>query len=627
MIRTSVRRCVGAVVAPVLVASATTALAVPAQADTPRAPAPPAAGAGVSWLATQLTDGVVEGEWGPDYGLTADIALSMDQVGGEAGLVRQIRASMADKIASYTTGADFGAPEDRYSGAMAKSLVLAQVAGADPRAYGGFDLVAGTEELTIEAGPSAGRLADVSEWGDYANTIGQSLAARGLANAGSPKAPAVTDFLLQQQCDAGYFRVFFTTDKSAAQQGCVDGDANSPADTDATAIALIHLGAIRTPSPAVRSAITNGAAWLAETQKTDGSFGGGPSTPDANANSTGLAASALAYAGRCAPAGLAAEWVSGLQVTAASGSALRGDEGAIAYDHAALQQAQSGAGIGASRDQWRRTSAQAVGGLTHRLGATGGVVFSAPQSAAPGEDVTLAASGLTAGDRFCLTGPGIAGTRTLVVASDGELRARVTLPVAGQARYALLGRDGVATVDVAVRTDAPLSSVAGVGIELPRGPQRAGSTVRLRVTGAKGGDRFLLNGVNGSAPVEVVTGSDGVLDRMVQLPWTTQRVTFTLAGRDGETSAAVQVLGKARLRVKARKVLRRGSKSRVVVAGLVPRERIVVRLGKRKVAAGKANKAGRFVRRVKVKGPRGRTKLVAVGAFANRTGRVTVRVR
>src|SRR5690606_1666803 len=133
----------------------------------------------------------------------------------------------------------------------------------------------------------------------------------------------------------------------------------------------------------------------------------------------------------------------------ASGSALQGDEGAIAYDRAALQQAESGAGLGASRDQWRRTTAQAVGGLTHRLGATTGATFITPRTARAGEKVTMAASGLTPGDRFCLTGPGVEGERSLVVASDGELRAQVTLPRATQrAAYTVVGRDGSASAAV-----------------------------------------------------------------------------------------------------------------------------------------------------------------------------------
>lgn len=629
MIRTSVRRCVGAIVAPVLVVSATTALAVPAQASTLQPPAPPAASAAVSWLATQLTNGVVHNDaWGSDdYGLTADIALSMDQVGSEPGIVRQLRQAMAEHVDSYTTGADFGAPDDVYSGAVAKSLVLAQVSGADPRAYGGFDLVSVAEGTVIDSGPSAGRLADASEFGDYANTIGQALAARGLSNAASPKAPAVTDFLLQQQCDAGYFRVFFASDKAAPQQGCVDGDAQSPADTDATAMALIHLDAIRTPSPVVRSAIAKGAKWLAQTQKVDGSFGGGASTPDANANSTGLAASALGSFGACTAAGRAAEWVSALQLSSSSGAGLGSDEGAIAYDRAALQQAVSSRGIGGARDQWRRTTAQAVGGLTHRLGATGGVAFTAPSTGGPGEKVVIVASGLVPGDRFCLTGPGVEGERQLVVASDGELRAPIALQgTVGRARYALQGRDGAVTVDVEVRNGAPLSSVAGVSMTAPTGPQRARSTVRLAITGAKGGSRFVLAG-RGLAPVEVVAGSDGALDRMVRLPRATQRVTYTLTGRDGEVTASVRVLGRAKLRVKAPRSAARGDKVRVVVTRLAPRERVILRLAGRKVAAGKANKAGRLVKRIKVSAPQGRRKLVAVGQFANRKGRTTVRVR
>jgi hypothetical protein len=625
----SVRRRGHAALGSVVALSVTAVLAAPMLAAPASAQAPAAASSATSWLATQLTNGVVHNDqWDfDDYGLTADIALSMDQVGGDAAMVRQIRRSMASHVGAYTTGGDPATTTERYSGAVAKSLVLAQVTGADPRNYGGLDLVAQAEGLVTAGGPSAGRLADVSEYGDYANTFGQALAARGLANAGSPKAGEVTDFLLLQQCSSGYFRTFFTTDPQAAEQGCVEGDAESSADTDATATALIHLSAIRQPSDSVRGAIARGATWLATNQAADGSFGGGVSTPEVNANSTGLAAGALGVAGQCRAAGRAAEWVGGLQVTASSPAPLRGEEGAIAYDRAAFDAGAAG-GIAASRDQWRRTTAQAAGGLAYRLGVTSGVSFGAPAEAAPGDTVAITASGLTPGDRFCLEGPGVDGSRSVVVTSDGELRTRVALPASlGTAGYTLHGRDGAGTVTVNVRSSQRLSSVAGVELVAPDGFQRAGSSLRLSVKGARGGDRFLLGGVQASGPIEVVTGSDGVLDRVVTLPWATSKVSFTLTGQDGESVASVQVLGQAKLKVKAPKTVRRGKKARLVVRGLVAGERVVVRIGHRKVASGTANASGRFVRKVKVKARRGRTKVAVVGQFPHRKGQTRIRVK
>ena len=298
------------------VALASTVIAPSAQAATD-VPAPSAARTGTAWLATQLTDGVIRNpNFGgfDDFGLTLDIGISLDEVGGDQALVRQLRESMAPRIDNYVTGVDYGSPEERYSGALSKSLVFAEVTGADPRAFGGFDLVQEVEARVTDSGPSAGRLADLAPYGDYANTFGQALAAHGLSVAGSPRAGAVTDFLLQQQCSSGYFRIFFNSDPAAAAQGC--DEAVDGTDTDATAMVVAQLSAIASPTARVDSAIDRAVDWLLRTQKVDGSFVGSAFTPDSNTNSTGVAASALAAGERCVEAGRAAEWVSSLQVGA-----------------------------------------------------------------------------------------------------------------------------------------------------------------------------------------------------------------------------------------------------------------------------------------------------------------------
>ncbi len=430
---------------------AATTLAQPASAAT-HVPAPAPARSATGWLATQLTNGVIHNpNYGgfDDYGLTLDIGLSMDEVGGDQALVRQLRQAMTTRVASYATGVDYGAPDDLYSGSFAKALVFAQVSGADARDYGGFDLVQEVEDRVTTSGPSAGRLADRLGGADYANTFGQALGARGLSVAGSAGAGSVTDFLLQQQCSAGYFRVFFTADPAAAEQRCTDGVDGT--DTDATAFVVDQLAAIA-PRPAkVDAAIARAVDWLVATQKADGSFVGSAFTPDSNTNSTGLAASALAAGGRCEQAGKAAEWVSGLQVAPQpSTSPLDGEEGALAYDATAFSSAATDGITDGARDQWWRATVQAVAGLTHLRGSVTDLTVTSA-GAEPGTVSTLTATGAEVGERFCLSGPGIAGTRTVVVGTDATLTARVTLPTgSGPATYTVTGRDGSTTHTVAV---------------------------------------------------------------------------------------------------------------------------------------------------------------------------------
>ncbi len=135
--------------------------------------------------------------------------------------------------------------------------------------------------------PITGRL-ETAGGGDSTNVIGQAFAARGLSVAGSPKAASATSFLLQQQCTSGFFRLDLNADKTAAQQGCVEGQAGSGPDVDVTALTVLQLSAIPTKSAAVTAAIGKAVTWLKANQRSDGSFGNSADITDSNSNSTGL---------------------------------------------------------------------------------------------------------------------------------------------------------------------------------------------------------------------------------------------------------------------------------------------------------------------------------------------------
>ncbi|MFC4786843.1 hypothetical protein ACT8ZV_20375 [Nocardioides sp. MAHUQ-72] len=315
------------------------------------------------WLDRQLTDGLVHNDQYDfdDYGLTADTAIALDAIGGHRPAVKQVRKALAGNVDAWTT---FG--DDVYAGSVAKALVLAETTGADPRSFGGVDLVKRLAARVSSSKPTVGRIQDKAQT-DYANTIGQALAARGLAKAGSGKADEAVRFLLEQQCSAGYFRLNFAG-LAKKDQSCDAGKraTTSAPDTDVTALAVLNLRATPHKTKAVRSAIKDAVAWLKRHQKDNGSFGGGPATEASNANSTGLAGWALAEAGACKPAARAARWVKGLQVSGdVSGTPLAGEKGAIAYDRAAFKAAKSD-GIGdAQRDQWRRATSQAAPALAY----------------------------------------------------------------------------------------------------------------------------------------------------------------------------------------------------------------------------------------------------------------------
>ncbi len=305
-----------------------------------------------AWLAGQLRGGVVHNSQFDfdDYQLTADIGFALTEIGGQPRAMDRMLRALEAKVDSWTTGADFGSPGDVYANSTAKALVLAEDAGVDPRRFGGRNLVRQMNSLVLTGGPTDGRVRDRGE-NDYVNVIGQGFAVQGLRRAGSPRAGAATRYLLQQQCDGGFFRLYLPAE-DAADQSC---GADGTPDLDATALSVLSLQALPRQGRVVRRATRDALAWMVSVQRDNGSFGGGPSTSGSNTNSTGLAAWALGQARYCGPARGAALWVKRLRL----------DNGAVAYDRAAYRTAQQDGITQETRDQFRRATAQAAPGLAY----------------------------------------------------------------------------------------------------------------------------------------------------------------------------------------------------------------------------------------------------------------------
>ncbi|MFC5667783.1 prenyltransferase/squalene oxidase repeat-containing protein [Kitasatospora misakiensis] len=309
--------------------AATAAPAAPASGDTASAThRPDAAAAG--WLARQLVDGdhfesVFDGTAYPDQGLTVDAVLafaaarSADQAAARATAWLARPDILSGYLGDGTTEA--------YAGATAKLLLAAEVRGGDPAAFGGVDLPARLRSLLTPTG----RFSDRSQWGDYSNAFGQSLALLALQRTPGGAPAAAADFLAAAQCADGGFPIAF------GQPACA-------ADTDATALAAQALAATGRAAKAKA-----GLDWLTAHQNADGGFAAAGATAS-NANSTGLAASTLLTGGRFA-AGLKG-WGSlvKLQQGCAADPAVRG---AVAYDASGFNPANAA-----------RATAQAVLGLS-----------------------------------------------------------------------------------------------------------------------------------------------------------------------------------------------------------------------------------------------------------------------
>jgi hypothetical protein len=405
-----------------------------------------------SWLARQVTGGLVPGQFGgPDVGLSIDTALSLRNAGNHSGTVAAITNTIEDDGTSYLESAYEYLGKNyvnRAANATAKAMALFQTLTPARTTIGTINVQSRLESLTASSAPIDGRLTDFStEDGvpdnqDYANTLGQAFAAFALTKAGSSRATDVVAFLLEQQCPNGGFRLSFNPDRAAVDQSCTN---NASAETDATAIALQQLNQIPTTG-AITAAKASARAFLLGVQKSDGSWGGGAGTEASNANSTGLAAIAL---GDTTASEAAARWLRAHQATDYDAcDKLAGQRGAIAYDTAGLTAGRSGGIAAGDADQWRRATAQALNALAYLpLDTTPSVpVLSAPGGyLKTGTRQILTTTGVAAGDQLCLTGVGAA---VQGVATTGTWGKAVTLP-AGTFTRVYTVRDSFGHADTA----------------------------------------------------------------------------------------------------------------------------------------------------------------------------------
>ncbi|MBB5953563.1 hypothetical protein FHS29_000133 [Saccharothrix tamanrassetensis] len=292
---------------------------IPASAGVDRADA--AAG----WLARQMVAGErfeveFDGVRYPDQGLTIDAVFAFAAARASRGYADRALAWLARPEVS---GGYLGTGGEAYAGAHAKLLLAVLVAREDPRAFGGVDLVAGLRGLLAPSG----RFSDRSAFGDFSTAFSQSFAVIALDRTREGAPVAAVDFLAGTQCSDGGFPVRF------GQSPCVG-------DVDGTAMAVQALLAADRPVDA-----REGLAWLTGVQQSSGGFGA-----PANANSTGLAAQALAAGGEVHAAHRARSFLKSLQVGCAGTPQTRG---AIAYDASGFDPATA-----------VRATAQAVPGLT-----------------------------------------------------------------------------------------------------------------------------------------------------------------------------------------------------------------------------------------------------------------------
>ena len=497
----------GALAIAAVAATATTAALLPpltASAATPAVTAVTEDGydtapaeAAAAWLTAQLAegDGVLQTSFGPNTSATVDAGRSFYYAGDDEA-VAAVTDAVEPLAASYTGDNGFGTLVS--AGGTAKLLTLVQYAGGDASSYGGVDLVQRLEgQVTID-GPAEGRIFDdfdpENEFAaDYANGFGQAFAVEALSNAGSDLAPLATEFLLQQQCADGGFRLYFS-DPAAADQSC--DAAGGEGSTDVTALAILALLDQAAEDERNQDAILAAVDFLATTQGDDGAWGDGGEI-GANANSTGLAALALGVLGGIDgnPADIgfepeaAAAWLRQHQVNeiASCRSELNGEQGALAYDDAALAAGRTDGITEDTTYQWQLANAQAFPALQWALAAEGRPGMRADSGRQrSGGTMSVLVAGLAPGETGCLVG----GQQPVFVTADldGQTTATVRVPVGTALRNLYLGTTGRSSVKISYWSLAAkrfgLTSTATV---------RQNGQVAVKVSGLAPGEPFTLS--------------------------------------------------------------------------------------------------------------------------------------
>lgn len=278
--------------------------------------------AAAGWLATQFVDsrllptpagdrfvsGKYNGTTYLNYGENADAIFGLAAAKAAKG---KISAALGFLRAHLDDYADLsGAQGGPFDGSVGKAALAVEVAGGDPRSFGGHDLLATlrADECTAASATCAAAGQVAGQAANIYSSISEAFVLLAETRAGGTAAPtpAALRYYASLQCASGGF----TSGTTACGSGA--------ADVDATSYAIMALTAFAPRSDQLGSAVT----WLGGQQNRDGSW---TAQNIENVDSTGLAAAALQGAG--ADVARARAFLRGRQVAAGHSGA-----GAVAYD-------------------------------------------------------------------------------------------------------------------------------------------------------------------------------------------------------------------------------------------------------------------------------------------------------
>ncbi len=269
----------------------TTGLAAPVALAAPRGPVAPAGtgpdlAKGVAYLASPRN--LIDGHYyqslprTADFGLTIDGALALAATGDNTRALKKILAFIASagkdpsgKSVNYWTGVG---TKFASGGSIAKEALLAEVVAANPRDFGGHDLIGALDATICRRAPAShtGACPYVGAFRNSASVFDQALGIIALVRAGQ---------LRKALRPIGYLE---------SLQSPEDGSfpslipSNFDSDVDSTAMAAMALKLV--PGHITQADASSGLAWIARQQASSGGFQG---VGAISINSTGLAIQAL----------------------------------------------------------------------------------------------------------------------------------------------------------------------------------------------------------------------------------------------------------------------------------------------------------------------------------------------
>jgi hypothetical protein len=239
-----------------------------------RLPSVPMARQAARWIAGNFTsEGYVPtapGSDQPDLSSTAESILALSAANQDLSTARSGLAYMGAHVDQYVRSNGVDGP-----GQLGLLILDAAAQGADPRSFGGSDLVSRLLATEQERGPDRGLFGTEAQVGDYAaGGYQQGLALAALAAAGvrgqGQLGPAI-NWLIHQQCPDGGWTSPDTTVNACSG---TPADGSGP-DTNSTALAVEGLAAQGAAAPTLADAAL---AFFGSGQDPDGGWSYFPNT-------------------------------------------------------------------------------------------------------------------------------------------------------------------------------------------------------------------------------------------------------------------------------------------------------------------------------------------------------------